>query len=295
MSTLMYRPAHRNSTALNVVASWLETTKIPFDLGSSGSDLDIKAQDGSTVNVLILSRYEHRPKGFRGVVARAHRLTDTDPQEVLPEFWQITKAAGYGKPTPPYRPLRLKKRLCGDDFFLASVRYRETLGAPNPTKEQVEMVTPIMRNRCFSFLKRNAKACRKMGYTFEDLWSYANIWAAVFWHRYQVRSPTHVEGHDNLRLFNVMLEQRFLHLAQKMNRHVAVYEPERLSNKTPEELQVASESDEYRLNPLGRLVFELGEETAKAKLVAAEGNTQLAADVRDAARSLLDQMLAKSK
>ena len=137
-------------------------------------------------------------------------LLSTNLEAGIAEYRKVLKVAGVDDKvvlTPPVdRGVSPTKKVY-DDPILARFRHKEFRTSPNNERFLREH-NRVIERECRIFQSKNRRLCAELGYEFEDLRSYAQVWATTFAHR----SAVMVEGDDNDKLLTRYLRQRFTEL-----------------------------------------------------------------------------------
>jgi hypothetical protein len=175
-------------SAIRALCSWLDASNVAYKVDGTNITINNVAidLDDKTVGSLLSTNLEAGIGDYKKLL----KLAGVDGEVVLPVDRGVSP---------------IKKVY--DDPILARFRHREFRTAPN-NEGFLRNHNRVIERECRIFQSKNRRLCAELGYEFEDLRSYAQVWATTFAHR----SAVMVEGDDNDKLLTRYLRQRFTEL-----------------------------------------------------------------------------------
>jgi hypothetical protein len=148
----------------------------------------------------------------------ASDITHRDREIGMGAIRKVIAAAGYGhrklmdRGAGPVLP-EGRKRLYGEDLDLSVMRHQQFRQVPNPPAYVYQELGNVIKTCAKFFQINNQELCRRLGFSLNELKSYAMVWTATFWGTSRIVWP---KGDDNQRLLYSYLRQRFTELYQQM-------------------------------------------------------------------------------
>lgn len=201
----------KNFRALNVLKSWLRANQIPFSGAKDDADLVVSGKTGD-VPVRVLAENASQLDGAIDIVATdlMHRNRDV----ALKSYHVLTEAAGFGSPMPFDRGEEPEQKpLSTDDEFLVGIRHTEVRRSPNPDPAKFAEYDKVLHKAVWTFYNVNRDFCRRIGYSVEDLMSYAQTMLISFCARTEDESLPRSENEKTLYVY---LRQRFAEIYKIM-------------------------------------------------------------------------------
>lgn len=159
--------------AVNVATSWLSHVGIPNQRLARDRILSAGKQ---------VVFYDGAPSGEADIFLNSREMASPDLDTSLAAFWQLTEAAGRGRP----RPVRAAvERGAQDDSLSRALRLTEFQQAPPLKPEDMAFYDPVVRGTLSKWYRRNRTSLEVAGITREDLLNAGILWATNFHHRYR--------------------------------------------------------------------------------------------------------------
>ena len=174
------------SNAIRALCSWLDASGVAYQVNGMSVTINNVAIDLDN-NAIV------------GLLA-------TDLEAGISQYKRLLGMAGVEAKTPVDRGVAPRKKVY-DDPVLARFRHKEFRTAPNNEAFLIAH-NRVIERECRIFQSKNRRLCAELGYDFDDLKSYAMVWATTFAHRSSVMK----EGDDNDKILTVYLRQRFTEL-----------------------------------------------------------------------------------
>jgi hypothetical protein len=196
-----------NTTAYNLVRSWLRANKIPFTKSDTeGCHLTVQGRLGD-IDVRLLATATSTEPLDNCIDVLASDITHKRLDVAFAAYGAITNAAGYGTLKPVDRGPQPEQKLCyTDEDFLVCVRHTALRRSPDAPIEKFAKYDKVMHKACWNFYNLNIDACRRWGMSVEDLRTNAMVMLNIFCA--QIENEDRDDAHNEKTLY-VWLRQRF--------------------------------------------------------------------------------------
>lgn len=215
-----------NTLPVALVRSWLRGLGIPFSEGLAPPTDLVVGEPAQSVHVTTgkgdkRERLDDPP----GLNLNGATIYRGSYEEAIDEFQLLLRRLGIEERLVPFKrgtptqgdgqPLkgRVKRKRDGEDLIL--FRHDKLRRAPNPTSEQMATYENVVGMAAKVYWRRNRWMLEKMHMEFEELLSYAWVWATIYMAHYELPNPS---GDENQRLMHSFLQQQFHELRRYQRR-----------------------------------------------------------------------------